>query len=95
MVMQGEFMETINPHEKAFNELKAIGAPVNFLGSGWSGNALFSISGESNCVDLWADYHEFEYGAFGVSMKIIDILNKYGLWCEWQNSGVLDVFYTY
>ena len=92
---QNDYIKKVKPYEKAFNELKAIGAPINHLGKGWSGIALFSISAENNDFIIWADYYKFEYGEFGVNMKIINILSKYGLFCEWQNPGVLDVFYTY
>ena len=74
----------------AFNELKKIGAPVIKNGDG----AHFCISGEDNINDIWADY--FNMGAdwldFGVSKKITAILDKYDLYCEWQNPGCLGVY---
>lgn len=79
--------------EKAFNELKAMGAPVYHLGEGWSGGALFTVSGEMNCDEIWADYYDkFDIGNFGVSKKVIEVLNKYGLFAEWYNAGVLEVY---
>lgn len=78
---------------KAFNELKKIGAPVRE--GGWSKDDGFRISGEDNTNYVWADYYnEFcsnDY-EFGVSPKITDILNRHGLYCEWCNPGVLDVW---
>ena len=84
--------------QTAFNELTAIKAPVNHLGQGWGGRALFSISAECNLDpkygdQIWADYWEAPAGyAFGVNPAIDEILNKHGLSCEWVNPGVLDVY---
>lgn len=81
--------------ERAFNALKKIGAPVNHLGEGWSGDSLFSISGESNYKEIWADYYnEFlpESYEFGVNPKINKVLEKYKLFAEWYNPGVLEVY---
>jgi hypothetical protein len=79
--------------ERAFQELKQIGAPVNHFGQGWGGRALFSISGEQNYDETWADYYdEFDIGEFGVNSKIVAVLDKHGLYAEWQNPGVLDVY---
>ena len=80
--------------ERAFNALKKIGAPVNHLGEGWSGDALFSISGEDNYPEIWADYYRLDIDelSFGVSEKITKVLDKYKLYCEWYNPGVLDVY---
>ena len=83
---------------KAYEELKAIGAPVMHLGGGFGGDALFAISAEENYDYVWADYYAenefpgmYEGYEFGVSPKINKILNKHGLFCEWYNAGVLDV----
>ena len=79
--------------EKAFNELKEMGAPVFHLGQGWSGEALFTVSGEMNYGEIWADYYdEFDIGNFGVNEKVLKVLNKYGLFAEWYNAGVLEVY---
>lgn len=89
--------------EKAYKELVAIGAPV--MDEGWS-SGYFRISGEMNDTggtfggnnvieDVWADYYE-EYcpaeWEFGINPKIDKILEKYGLFCEWVNAGVADVY---
>ena len=82
--------------KRAFEALKKIGAPVNHLGEGWSGDSLFSISGESNYDEMWADYYnEFQLSSlddFGVNNKINKVLEKYGLYAEWYNPGVLEVY---
>ena len=72
--------------KQAFVELKRIGAPV-FAG-GYDGG-LFRISAEDNDDVLWADYY-VDCGY--VSEAIEAILDKHGLFCEWCNAGVLDVF---
>jgi hypothetical protein len=78
--------------KKAFEILKNIGAPVHHLGKGWDGHALFSVSAEENYDELWADYYQHEFGEFGVNMKIVDVLDKHGLYAEWCNPGILDVY---
>jgi len=72
--------------ERAFNALKKIGVPVYHLGEGWNGQALFTVSGEDNYPEIWADYY------FGVNKKINKILEKYKLCAEWYNPGVLEVY---
>ena len=78
---------------KAFNDLKAIGAPV--IEDAWSDSAHFSISGEENYDEIWASYY-CEYGlfadTFGVNPKIEAILKKHDLFSEWANPGVLNVY---
>lgn len=77
----------------AYNELKKIGAPVRE--GGYNGDDTFRISGEENYDTIWADYYNEFLSAdyeFGVNPKITNILNKYGLYCEWCNPGVLDVW---
>ncbi|MCP4127359.1 MAG: hypothetical protein GY753_09885 [Gammaproteobacteria bacterium] len=89
--------------KKAFNELRKIGAPA--LDSDWGGH--FPISAEPyghddgfykgakdcdpNGMD-WANYYNQGYGLFGVSPYITEILDKYGLFAEWVNPGVLAVY---
>jgi len=77
---------------KAYNELKKIGAPVfkEYDGGSPVERGSFKISGESG--EGWADYWEPDLGEFGVSMKIVDVLNKNGLYPEWENAGVLNVY---
>ena len=84
---------------KAYNELVKIGAPV--MEEPWN-DGHFRISGECNCAgtfggnkvqdELWADYWEQGFGEFGVNTKITETLSKHGLYPEWQNAGVLDVY---
>ncbi len=78
--------------QKAFNALEKIGCPVI---EGWDDPDEFVISGESNYPVCWADYYkEFPGGQlddFGVNNKINKILDKYGLFAEWINPGVLGV----
>lgn len=84
--------------ERAFAKLLGMKAPVLHWGKGWGGEALFAISGEMNfCKDygnkLWADYYDAPAGwDFGVNPEIEKVMDQYGLFCEWQNAGVLDVF---
>lgn len=80
----------------AFNALKKMGCPV-YEGT-WDGDEdYFRISGENNYDEIWADYWFMGRGAvegldeFGVSNKINAVLDKYRLYCEWANPGVLDV----
>jgi len=77
----------------AFLELYALGAPV--LMNDWGG--YFNISGENNETEVWADYYqefdqEEQWSQFGVHNKINDLLEKYALYCEWYNAGVLGVY---
>jgi hypothetical protein len=78
----------------AYNALKKIGAPVID-----HGEENFMISAENNVKTLWADYYAMGDGYtcgdqlddFGVNKKINAILDKYGLFAEWQNPGCLNV----
>jgi len=78
----------------AFKALKKLGAPVHE--SDWGYNEYFIISGENNYLEIWADYYnEYNLGStddFGVSKKINKILDKFGLYGEWINPGVLGVY---
>lgn len=82
--------------KKAFEALKKIGVPVNE--NKWTNDESehFTISGEDNYPEIWADYYnEYNLGStddFGVSLKINKILDKFGLFAEWYNPGVLCVF---
>ena len=74
-------------YRNAFNALEKIGAPV------FERDDCLFISAESNYDEIWADYYD-RYGSlddFGVSKKINAILDKYGLFAEWQNPGCLAV----
>ena len=77
--------------QKAFNALEKIGCPVI---EGWDNPNKFVISAEENYPVCWADmYREFpaDLDDFGVNHKINKILDKYGLFAEWINGGVLGV----
>lgn len=79
--------------QKAFNELKKIGAPVIDR----QDESLFVISGESNTDEvIWADYYDGSQMSycddFGVNKKITAILDKFGLYAEWANPGFLNVY---
>ena len=78
----------------AFNQLKRIGAPA-FEGRWDHTEDGFRISGEHNDEVIWADYYaEFcspEY-EFGVNPMITEILTANGLYAEWCNPGVLNVY---
>lgn len=71
----------------AFNALKKIGAPV--CEDDWYGNTdNFRISAECNDDAWWADYWAGCY----IDPRIEAILKKYGLYAEWVNAGVLNVY---
>jgi hypothetical protein len=78
--------------QKAFNELKKIGAPV--IDRNDEGH--FIISAEDNTDEvIWADYYDGNQMSycddFGVNKKITAILDKHGLFAEWVNPGFLSV----
>lgn len=75
----------------AYNALKKIGAPVID-----HGEENFYISAENNVTEIWADYYMMGMGGkfvddFGVNQRINRILDRYGLFAEWQNPGCLCV----
>jgi len=75
----------------AYNALKKIGAPVID-----HGEENFIISAENNVTEIWADYYMMGMGNtfvddFGVNKRINRILDRYGLFAEWQNPGCLAV----
>ena len=77
----------------AYNQLKKIGCPV--YEGGWNGEDTFRISAEDNADHIWADYYMMsEEGGylFGVSPRINEVLDKHGLFAEWCNPGVLNVW---
>jgi hypothetical protein len=92
----------------AFNALKAIGAPVfegdwggHFqISAELAGCDNYSYQGEKNSAPdgmPWADYYsivELERCGymFGVHPDIDKILERYELFCEWQNPAVLCVW---
>lgn len=75
----------------AYNALKKIGAPVID-----HGEENFYISAENNVTEIWADYYMMGMGNtfvddFGVNKRVNRILDRYGLFAEWQNPGCLAV----
>ena len=76
---------------KAFESLKEIGAPV-IAGGDNGGDDSFRIAGDDNHTKVWADYWQPELGRFGVCDDITDILDAHGLWAEWVNPGVLQIY---
>jgi len=80
-------------YKNAYDALEKIGCPV-FESVDCPGR--FMISAEENYDEVWADYYdcmhwEHDGSLFGVSGKINKILDKYGLFAEWQNPGCLTV----
>jgi hypothetical protein len=76
----------------AYNALKKIDCPVIDRGE-----ENFDISAENNVTEIWADYYMMGMGGtfvddFGVSKRINRILDRYGLYAEWQNPGCLSVW---
>jgi len=78
----------------AFNELKKEGVHVLDPDCGWGGH--FAISGEchgdgsrGDDFDRFLDYYE-DY--FGDRTIIPAILDKHGLYFEWNNPGVVAVY---
>jgi hypothetical protein len=78
----------------AYKVLKGLGVPV--YEGGWNGDEdTFRISAEDNHDTIWADYYMMTDGGgyeFGVHPVINKTLAKYGLFAEWCNPGVLDVY---
>ena len=81
---------------KAFNELKALGAPViDPEGSGYDQytheNCQFIMDGEQNAIEFLdyypASYSKWDHGTY--SNEVSAILDKYGLYGEWANPAVL------
>lgn len=81
----------------AFKALKKINVPVF---DHWDDADRFMINAEEGYDKesglAWADYYMMGRGGlsfddFGVNNKINEILEKYGLFAEWQNPGCLSV----
>ena len=79
-----------NQFQKAFDALEKMGCPVI------EGVDSFCINGEDNGAVCWADYYcKFPGGVlddFGVNNKINAILEKFKLFAEWNNPGMLGVY---
>ena len=75
-------------YRTAYNQLKKLGVTV------YEDDDGFRISGEDNYPIIWAEYytrHGSTLDDFGVNHQINDILEKQGLFAEWENTGVLGV----
>ena len=75
-------------YRTAYNQLKKLGVTV------YKDDDGFRISGEDNYPIIWAEYytrHGTTLDDFGVNHQINDILEKQGLFAEWENTGVLGV----
>lgn len=72
--------------EKAFKELEKLGAPVK-SSEGYQGRGFFWISAEEEESGLWLDYFDLYWG----SQRLQDVLEKHGLYFEWENPGFATV----
>ena len=75
-------------YRTAYDQLKELGVTV------YEDDDGFRISGEDNYPIIWAEYytrHGTTLDDFGVNHQINDILEKQGLFAEWENTGVLGV----
>ena len=81
----------------AMRDLNKIGVPVF---DHWDDPDRFMIDAEEGYDKEsglpWADYYRMGRGGlsfddFGVNNKVNEILEKYGLFAEWQNPGCLSV----
>ena len=57
----------------------------------WIDHTNFVIDAEEGHA-VWADYHRPDFGSMGVSQKIVDVLDKYGLHTQWIDAGTLGVY---
>jgi hypothetical protein len=80
-------MSTKAKAQKAFNELKALGAPVK-SSEGYPDRGYFWLSAEEEMSELWLDYYSNYWG----SDKLNEILEKYGLFKEWYNPAYACVY---
>lgn len=78
----------------AYEALKKMGAPVftNVDCEGQYG-PHFKLSGEQNYDWIWADYYgEFDSGYPTICPKVEAVLEKNGLFAEWENPGCVSVY---
>jgi hypothetical protein len=79
-------------YTKAFNALQKMGCPV-YEHADDNGN--FSISTEVATEEIWAEYYDgwaIPGWEFGINPKLTKVLDKSGLYAEWQNPGRLTVW---
>lgn len=76
----------------AYRALKVLGVPV-FANEDHDELGNFSINAEDPAGLKWADYYAPGHNwVFGVSPELEDVLNQFGLMCEWINPGCLGVY---
>jgi len=81
-----------HPYIDAYNVLKIMGVPV-FTNEDNDKLGNFFIGGEDAESYKWADYYVQQDGwEFGVNPAIGEVLDKFGLMCEWINPGYLGVY---
>lgn len=79
-------------YRKAYNVLKVMGVPV-FTNEDNYGKGNFSINAEKAISHEWVDYYmRNDRWIFGVNPAIDEVLNEFGLMCEWINPGLLGVY---
>lgn len=80
------------PYTDAYRALKVMGVPV-FTNEDHNRLGNFSINAEDSAATRWCDYYAMApYWSFGVSPELDDVLNQFGLMCEWINPGCLGVY---
>ena len=72
----------------AYNKLEKMGVPV--YERDWTHTDFVIDAEEGHAV--WADYHRPDFGLMGVSQKIVDVLDKHGLYTQWIDAGTLGVY---
>ena len=79
-------------YRKAYNVLKVMGVPV-FTNADNDRLGNFFIDGEARRSDEWADYYSGRLNwIFGVNPAVSEVLDQFGLMCEWVNPGLLGVY---
>lgn len=74
---------------KAFNTLTKMGVPV-VEHSHYGGH--FQLSAEEDNSMEWLDYFDGGLGDFGISDKIHAVLEKNGLFAEWQDAAIASIW---
>ena len=74
--------------KKAYTALKKIGAPV-FENEDMKRDGNFGMSAKNNYDRIWADYYREWHP---IDAEVLKIVDKNGLYFEWQNPDVLYAF---
>jgi len=82
---------------KAYNELKKMGVPVFVHIDSDIRDGGFSINAEEENSEMWVNYYagcgSFDFwNGESVNPKLTKVLNDYGLFAEWVNTGGLSVY---